>query len=166
MKKLYINLVAALAMVSLSTACGGDAPADDSAKPRRMEYAVSADSLPFPKPIADSLSAAYGYLVGSDNLGRIDTLATPYDKDAFLEGVDVVIADTASSPAYSQGVLTAVNLIGSITELRSKGVEVNIPLLLKGLREGMYTDSVSLQQITQSSQLYNELLVRAMQQSR
>nr|MDE5800181.1 hypothetical protein [Paramuribaculum sp.] len=101
MKSILLNIFTLSAILLISAGCSGKP--EDSAKPKRMEYAVSNADLPFPKQVADSLTGLYGYLVAYDHLCRIDTLSTPYDKEAFADGVDLIIADTASSAGYTQG---------------------------------------------------------------
>lgn len=160
MKASIINILALAAIILLSAGCSGKKAPDG--EPKRMEFAVSGSDVPFPKPVADSLISLYGYLVAYDQLCRIDTLSTPYDKEAYAAGVELVIADTASSAGYTQGAQSAMSLIGQLKELEAKGVKVNIPLLIKGIRDGLHTDSVTADQVSAASTDYNRLLVRAL----
>ncbi|MDE6383813.1 MAG: hypothetical protein K2J17_08450 [Paramuribaculum sp.] len=160
MKSIILNILTLSAILLLSAGCSGKS--EDAAKPKRMEYAVSNADLPFPKQVADSLSGLYGYLVAYDQLCRIDTMSTPFDKEAYTEGVEMIIANPASSAGYTQGAQSAMSILGQIKELKAKGVKVNIPLLIKGLHEGLYTDSVTPDQVSAASTDYNRLLVRAL----
>lgn len=160
MKSILLNIFTLSAILLLSAGCSGKS--EDAAKPKRMEYAASSADLPFPKQVADALTGLYGYLVAYDHLCRIDTLSTPFDKEAFAEGVQLIIADTASSAGYTQGAQSAMSILGQIKELEAKGVKVNIPLLIKGLRDGLDTDSITVDQVSAASADYNRLLVRAL----
>ena len=160
MKSTLINIFTLSAIVLLLAACSGKS--EDDAKPKRMEYAASSADLPFPKQVSDSLTGLYGYLVAYDQLCRIDTMSTPFDKEAYARGVEIIVADTASSAGYTQGAQSAMSILGQIKELKAKGVKLNIPLLIKGLREGLHTDSVTPDQVSAASTDYNHMLVRAL----
>lgn len=166
MKSTVLTFLSLLFLVSVTIGCSGKSDTD---KPKRMEYAVSAADLPFPKASADTLVGSYAYLVAYDMLraltaAKADSTKTAdadIDKEAFLRGVDIVIADSAASTGYTQGVESATTIFGQIAELRAKGVKINPALIVRGLRETIFTDSVTSQQITDAAKQCNALMVKA-----
>lgn len=157
MKTLFHSTLIAITMALLATACS-----KKPEKPRPMESVVSKADLPLPQSVADSIVGNYGYLIAYDYLRHLEADTTGatanFDKEAFLRGVDIVIADSASSNAYTQGVQSALSILGQINDLRAKGVKVNIPLIIKGIKETLYTDSVTPEQIAEAAGRCNDFM--------
>lgn len=148
-KKFLGGMAAAVVMCGAMVSCG------DGEKGGANDTMVSAE-------VTDSVSQAYGTMVGGFVGGELKQYAEdskkPYDKEAFMAGVQAVMGSYDGKDEYMAGVNTALRMLGDMSQASKMGLNMDVKTVVKNMREELMADSVDVKKAQSAQTVYSTIM--------